>query len=85
MVALLREAGRTLAVAESCTGGLLGERITSVPGASRVFQGGVVAYANAAKESLLGVPAPLLEAHGGSIRLGDPTPGATFVIRLPAA
>jgi len=64
VVALLQERKQTIAVAESCTGGLLGERITSVPGASRVFQGGVVAYANAAKKSLLGVPEELLAAHG---------------------
>jgi nicotinamide-nucleotide amidase len=62
--ALLRRRGRTLAVAESCTGGLLAERVTSVPGASEYFRGGVVAYADAAKTALLGVPRELLEAHG---------------------
>jgi nicotinamide-nucleotide amidase len=61
---LLREHGRTLAVAESCTGGMLGERITNVAGASDYFLGGVVAYADAAKQALLGVPAELLERHG---------------------
>jgi len=60
----LRGAGRTLAVAESCTGGLLAERITSVPGASDFFLGGVVAYANEAKTALLGVPADVIEAEG---------------------
>jgi nicotinamide-nucleotide amidase len=62
--ALLGERGRTLAVAESCTGGLLAEKLTDVPGASSYFLGGVVAYANAAKVSLLGVPEELLAAHG---------------------
>jgi nicotinamide-nucleotide amidase len=61
---LLRERGRTLAVAESCTGGLVAERITEVPGASDYFAGGVVAYANAAKTALLGVPEAMLAEHG---------------------
>ncbi|UCE84902.1 MAG: competence/damage-inducible protein A [Deltaproteobacteria bacterium] len=61
---LLLDAGRTVAVAESCTGGLLAERITSVPGASQYFAGGVVAYGNAAKTALLNVPAELLAAEG---------------------
>jgi nicotinamide-nucleotide amidase len=54
----------TLAVAESCTGGLLGARITAVPGASDVFRGGVIAYDNAVKIEALGVPTPLIEEHG---------------------
>jgi nicotinamide-nucleotide amidase len=61
---LLAESGRTIAVAESCSGGLLAERISSVPGASAYFRGGVVAYANAVKVSALEVPAALLEQHG---------------------
>jgi nicotinamide-nucleotide amidase len=61
---LLQRAGKTLAVAESCTGGLLAERISAVPGASEWFRGGVVAYANAAKSSLLGVPEAMLREHG---------------------
>ncbi|MCC6642251.1 MAG: competence/damage-inducible protein A [Deltaproteobacteria bacterium] len=61
---LLRERGATLAVAESCTGGLLAERITRVAGASSYFLGGVVAYANTAKQALLGVPADLIGRHG---------------------
>jgi nicotinamide-nucleotide amidase len=61
---LLTARALTLAVAESCTGGLLGQRITSVPGASRYFEGGVVAYANRVKTDLLGVPADLLRIHG---------------------
>ena len=61
---LLRERGLTLAVAESCTGGLLGGRITAIPGSSDYFLGGVIAYSNALKQSLLGVPADTLAAHG---------------------
>jgi nicotinamide-nucleotide amidase len=60
----LRRRGETLAVAESCTGGGLGAAITAVVGASEVFLGGVIAYANSLKQTLLGVPAALLESHG---------------------
>jgi nicotinamide-nucleotide amidase len=61
---LLRSAGRTLATAESCTGGLIAQRVTEVPGSSDYFLGGVVAYANAAKTALLSVPPALLAEHG---------------------
>jgi nicotinamide-nucleotide amidase len=60
----LRQRGETLAVAESCTGGGLGAAITAVPGASEVFLGGVIAYANAVKQELLAVPADRLASHG---------------------
>lgn len=60
----LRELGVTLAVAESCTGGLLSMRITEVPRASDYFLGGIVSYANSAKEQLLGVPKEVLVEHG---------------------
>ncbi len=60
----LRESGQTVAVAESCTGGGLGERITATPGSSDVFLGGVIAYANSAKESQLGASEELLTRHG---------------------
>ena len=60
----LRRRGETLAVAESCTGGGLGAALAAVPGASDVFRGGVIAYANAVKQELLGVPAALLDSHG---------------------
>ena len=55
---------KTLALAESCTGGNLAHRVTNVPGASAVFPGGVVSYANAVKETFLGVRAETLAAHG---------------------
>ncbi len=61
---LLVEKNLTIAVAESCTGGLLGGRITAIPGSSRYFKGGIVAYANEVKISQLGVPAETLEQFG---------------------
>ena len=61
---LLRDAGQTLATAESCTGGLLGEMITETSGSSDYYLGGVVSYANEVKRLLLGVPAELLAEHG---------------------
>lgn len=64
VIELLRKSHQTLAVAESCTGGLVAQRLTSVPGASEVFLGGVVAYANSAKVQLLGVDSSLLAECG---------------------
>jgi nicotinamide-nucleotide amidase len=61
---MLLERRLTLAVAEACTGGLLGHRLTNVPGSSAYFERGVMAYSNRAKEDLLGMPESLLSAHG---------------------
>lgn len=60
----LRDRSLTIAAAESCTGGMLLERLTSVPGSSGYVQGGVVAYSNELKVRLLGVDPALIEAHG---------------------
>jgi len=64
VVRTARAAGKTIATAESCTGGLVAGRITNVPGSSAVFRFGWVTYANEAKTAELGVPAELLAAHG---------------------
>jgi nicotinamide-nucleotide amidase len=64
VIDLCRARGLALATAESCTGGMVAARLTSVAGASDVFVGSVVSYSNAVKESELGVPTELLEAHG---------------------
>lgn len=63
---LLRERRATLAVAESCTGGLLASRLTDIPGSSDYFERGVVAYSLAAKEQILGVPPALLRECGAA-------------------
>jgi nicotinamide-nucleotide amidase len=60
----LRESGQTLAVAESCTSGMLGMHITKVPGSSDYFRGGILCYSNDAKIELCRVPAELLQKHG---------------------
>ena len=65
---LLRAQGLKLAAAESCTGGLLADRITNVPGSSDYFIGGVVAYAYEAKVGVLGVSWDTLKAHGAVSR-----------------
>ncbi len=61
---LLREKGLTLATAESCTGGLVADRITDIPGSSAYFLGGVVAYDNRIKTEVLQVPQETLKRHG---------------------
>jgi nicotinamide-nucleotide amidase len=64
VAALLKERKLKLALAESCTGGLLAARLTSVPGASAFFERGCVTYSNASKSDLLGVDPRLIESHG---------------------
>jgi PncC family amidohydrolase len=61
---LLRNEGWTLAIAESCTGGLIGDLITNVPGSTEYFLGGVIAYANSVKEIFLGVRHETLVQYG---------------------
>jgi nicotinamide-nucleotide amidase len=61
---LLLERGLTLSVAESCTSGLLGHRLTDIAGSSAYFERGVLVYSNRAKQDLLGVPEAILRAHG---------------------
>ena len=65
---MLKAARKTLAVAESCTGGLIGHRLTNVSGSSDYFLASLTVYANEAKVKLLGVPAATLEAHGAASR-----------------
>ncbi|MBP2071657.1 MAG: nicotinamide-nucleotide amidase [Thermoanaerobacterium sp.] len=61
---LLKNKGFTLSTAESCTGGLLSEKITSVPGASEVFKFGAITYSNESKENILGVSSEIIRKHG---------------------
>ena len=56
--------GKTLATAESCTGGGIGAALTAVPGSSAVYKGGIISYTNSVKESQLGVPAEMLQMYG---------------------
>ncbi len=65
---LLIEQKRTIAVAESCTGGLIGHRLTQVPGSSAYVDRGAICYSNQAKSEMLGVPASLIEQHGAVSR-----------------
>lgn len=61
---MLRRSSRTIAVAESCTGGLIAHRVTEVPGSSAYFERGFVTYSNRSKVELLGVPEALIQEHG---------------------
>ncbi len=78
---MLRERGLALAVAESCTGGGLGARLTNVAGSSDYFLGGVISYSNALKMKLLGVPEATLIAYGA---VSEPTAGAMAAGALTA-
>jgi nicotinamide-nucleotide amidase len=73
---LLRGGGMTLAVAESCTGGLIGSRLTAIPGSSDVFLGGVICYSDASKERDLDVDPDVLALHGAVSE-----PGAVAMVR----
>ena len=64
LAARLEARGYTLATAESCTGGLVARRITALPGASKVYRGGVVSYWTSVKADVLGVPQAILDQHG---------------------
>ena len=64
VIEIFREKGLSLALAESCTGGLIAETITNVAGASDIFYGSAVTYVNSAKEHILGVAHETLEKHG---------------------
>jgi nicotinamide-nucleotide amidase len=83
----LRALGLRLGVAESCTGGLVGKRLTEIPGSSDVFVGGIVAYSDEVKTALLGVPAELIATHGA---VSEPVAaamaeGAIARLAVPAA
>lgn len=64
VIEIFREKGLSLALAESCTGGMIAETITDVAGASDIFYGSAVTYVNSAKEHILGVARETLEKHG---------------------
>lgn len=75
VVRLLAEKKLTLSTAESCTGGLLGEMITSISGSSAVFQGGIISYSNALKHQLLQIPMDVLEGENAPGAVSDITAG----------
>lgn len=76
--------GQFLALAESCTGGLIAKAITDIDGSSRWFERGLVTYSNLAKQELLGVPAPLLEAHGAVSRECAEAMALGLMVNTPA-
>src|SRR5438034_8678490 len=68
LLELCRSKHRKIAVAESCTGGLLAATLTDIPGSSDVFERGFITYSNEAKEAMLGVPSATLQSHGAVSR-----------------
>jgi nicotinamide-nucleotide amidase len=76
VVQLLMKQYRTLSLAESCTGGMVAEMVTTVPGSADAFMGGVVSYTNAVKMALLGVPAVLLQGEGAPGAVSEETAAA---------
>lgn len=87
LVALLKAQGLTCSTAESCTGGGVGAMITSVPGSSAVFAGGVISYSNEIKRSVLGVHEEDLDAYGAvsSQVVGQMADGARRMMRTDFA
>ena len=63
LISMLKELKLTISTAESCTGGLIGELITDIPGASEVYLGGIIAYSNITKMKLLNIPSKILDEH----------------------
>ena len=84
---LLLKSKMTLATAESCTGGLIGHRLTEVPGSSEYFLGGIIAYSNEIKESMLGVKPETLGRHGAvsAETAGEMARGARHVLGTDVA
>lgn len=84
---LFKKSARTLGIAESCTGGLVSNRVTDVPGSSEYFKGAIIAYSNDIKVSVLGVPKALIKEHGAvsSEVVGAMARGARRVLRVDVA
>jgi nicotinamide-nucleotide amidase len=85
LITLYQKEGWRLAVAESCTGGLVSGLFTSILGASQVFEGGFITYTHSAKETLLGLPKTLLETHGAVSEPVAKAMASATLERLPEA
>ncbi|SRR5579883_133277 len=85
LITLYQQKGWHLAVAESCTGGLVSGLLTSIPGASHVFEGGFITYTDSTKEALLGLSNTLLETHGAVSEPVAKAMASATLERLPAA